>query len=136
MSGGDTDALRVLVLEDEPITGMLLAQALTDRGCAVCGPHANPDRALALIEDGPLDAALLDVSLGMGVTSAPVADVLAGRGVPFAFVTGYGPETAAVVAAHPGHLVIPKPVDAETIGLLLDELLGQTGPDRAARRTA
>ncbi|MBW3536028.1 MAG: baseplate J/gp47 family protein, partial [Gemmatimonadetes bacterium] len=35
-------------------------------------------------------AALLDVNLGHGQTSYPVAEVLAARGIPFAFLTGYG----------------------------------------------
>ena len=94
-----------------------------DRGCAVCGPHAHPDGALRALEERAPDAALLDVSLGGGVTSLSVADALAECGVPFAFVTGYGPETAAVVSAHPSRLVIPKPIDPETVGMLLDELL-------------
>ena len=116
-------SLTVLILEDETLTGMLLAQAVSDRGCAVCGPHLHPDEALYAVAARLPDAALLDVSLGPDTTSLPVADALAKRGVPFAFVTGYGPETAAVVSAHPGHLVIPKPVDPETLSMLLDELL-------------
>ena len=115
----------MLILEDDTLTGMLLAQAVSDRGCEVCGPHLNPDEALRAVAARTPDAALLDVSLGRDVTSLPVADALAERGVPFAFVTGYGPETAAVVAAHPSRLVIPKPVDPETVGMLLGELLPQ-----------
>lgn len=122
--------LRVLVLEDDPLTGLLLAQVLTDRGCEVCGPHMTPSAALEAMSARTPDAALLDVSLGEDATSLPVADALAERGVPFAFVTGYGPETAAVVSAHPTRLVIPKPVDPETVGMLLDELLPRAA-DRA-----
>ncbi|MBB4659167.1 response regulator [Parvularcula dongshanensis] len=113
----------VLVVEDEPMTAMLLAQAVKDRGLDVVGPHRDANTARAAVEKGGLAAALLDVSLDAGETSAPVADALAAAGVPFAFVTGYGTETAQVVRAHPERLVIPKPVDRETLGILLDELL-------------
>ena len=123
-------APRVLILEDEPLTAMMLARAVTARGLAVSGPYHRPEKALdALRADAP-DAALLDVSLGPAATSLAVADALAAGGVPFAFITGYGPETAPVVAAHPDKLVIPKPVDQDTVWMLLGELLGEV-PGRA-----
>ena len=37
-----------------------------------------------------IDFALLDVNLGDGETSFATAEILRARGVPFAFVTGYG----------------------------------------------
>ena len=121
----------MLIVEDEPLTGLLLARAVAERGVTACGPHARGSEALAALAERAPDAALLDVSLAGGTTSREVADALAEAGVPFAFVTGYGPETAAVAAAHPAALVIPKPVDPETVGMLLDELLARSGTGRA-----
>jgi hypothetical protein len=48
------------------------------------------DQALAFLDGGDnlIDAALLDVNLG-GVRSFPMAEALAGKGVPFVFTTGY-----------------------------------------------
>ena len=123
----------ILILEDEPVTAMLLARAVGDRGYRVAGPFHRPDQAQAALAADRPDAALLDVSLGRAENSRAVADALAAAGVPFAFVTGYGPETAPVVSAHPRALVIPKPADADTVGMLLEELLARR--EAEARQT-
>lgn len=80
----------VLVLEDEPLIAMVLADTLHDAGCSVIGPAHDVEQALKLIDAGRLDAAVLDVNLGAGITSAPVVDSLKARGIPFVFATGYG----------------------------------------------
>ena len=115
----------ILILEDEPLTAALLARTVAECGFRIDGPHHRPQDARAALGHRVPEAALLDVSLGPQATSRAVADALAERGVPFAFVTGYGPETASVVSAHPQALVIPKPVDAATLGMLLGELLSR-----------
>ena len=81
---------KVLVLEDETLVSMMVEDMLLDLGCEVVGPFAKLDQALAFIDsaDGQIDAALLDVNLG-GVRSFPMAEALAGKGVPFVFTTGY-----------------------------------------------
>lgn len=81
---------RVLVLEDETLVSMMVEDMLLDLGCEVVGPFAKLDAALAFVAggEGAIDAALLDVNLG-GVRSFPVAEALAGKGVPFVFTTGY-----------------------------------------------
>lgn len=45
--------------------------------------------ALELAGEGAFDLAILDVNLGGGETSYPVADLLAARSIPFLFATGY-----------------------------------------------
>jgi CheY-like chemotaxis protein len=81
--------LKVLVVEDEMLIAMLLEDMLTDLGCEIVGPVSNVEDALARLEQGGIDAAILDVNLGRG-QSYPVAEVLRARGLPFAFATGYG----------------------------------------------
>jgi len=71
------------------IVAWLLEDMLADLGCAVIGPAASVNRALAMIDAEAIDAAVLDVNLN-GQMSYPIADVLAARGVPFVFSTGYG----------------------------------------------
>jgi PAS domain S-box-containing protein len=82
---------RVLLVEDELLVAMEMEEALRDLGCEVLGPAATVEEALrlALAEAGRIDAAVLDVNLA-GRPSFPVADLLAGRGVPVVFATGYG----------------------------------------------
>jgi CheY-like chemotaxis protein len=79
---------RVLVVEDEIIVSWLLEDMLADLGCAVVGPAACVEKALAMIDGEAIDAAVLDVNLN-GQPSYPLADALAARGVPFVFSTGY-----------------------------------------------
>ena len=62
---------------------------LAELGCSVVGPSARADEAMGMAEAGHLDGALLDVNLSKGETSFPVAAILASRGIPFVFVTGY-----------------------------------------------
>jgi DNA-binding NtrC family response regulator len=76
------------LVEDEMIVAWLLEDMLTDLGCAVVGPAASVDQALAMIDAEAIDVAVLDVNLN-GQVSYPVADALAARDVPFVFSTGY-----------------------------------------------
>jgi len=80
---------RVLVVEDELMIAMLFESILdASAECTVIGPFARVKLALEAARNEPLDAALLDIHLA-GEPVFPVADVLAERRVPFAFVTGY-----------------------------------------------
>lgn len=80
---------RILVVEDEMLILMEIQDMLADLGCDSVIAAASNEQAIALIDAQHFDAALLDLNLN-GVRSYPVADVLAARGVPFAFATGYG----------------------------------------------
>lgn len=82
--------LRLLVVEDEALVAMLIEDQLIELGFEVVGPAATASQAIALCEDEKLDGAMLDVNLGGGQTSDPVAELLEEKGIPFAFVTGYG----------------------------------------------
>jgi CheY-like chemotaxis protein len=79
---------RILVVEDEAVVALWLTDVLVSAGACVVGSVASVREALALVEDGTLDCAVLDYRLPDG-TTAPVADLLAARGVPFVFATAY-----------------------------------------------
>jgi len=83
----------ILVLEDEMMVAMLLEDMLLDLGCRVLGPVATVAPALELLSTNTVDAALLDVNLSYGQSGYAVAEALTTRGIPFAFVTGYGANT-------------------------------------------
>lgn len=72
----------------------MLAFAMRDHlvknGFQVVGPCSTVPRALDALASSTVDAALLDIHLGEGITSLPVAEVLTVRQIPFVFVTGYG----------------------------------------------
>jgi DNA-binding response OmpR family regulator len=79
---------RVLLAEDEPLIAWDVAQALTDAGYEVVGPHPSCDAALHTIRNEPLDCAVLDVKLSDRLCT-DAADLLHERGVPFLFFTAY-----------------------------------------------
>ena len=81
-------AMRILIVEDEPLIAFEVEQTLTEAGFAVVGVAARLDEALAMVEDGALDAAVLDANLNR-VSAAPVAIALTARGLPFVVTTGY-----------------------------------------------
>lgn len=81
--------LRILVVEDEYMIAVHIETLLEDCGCAVVGPVATIDEAIALARNERLDGALLDTNL-QGKSSAPIAVVLRALSIPFVVVTGYG----------------------------------------------
>ncbi|WP_208245439.1 response regulator (plasmid) [Rhizobium sp. T1470] len=83
-----SDPYRILVVEDEYLLAIDLAERLEDAGFAVIGPVASVDEAFQMIDDESPRAAILDIQLPDGPTY-PLADRLGEIGVPFLFVTGY-----------------------------------------------
>ncbi|WP_038960269.1 response regulator [Bradyrhizobium japonicum] len=79
----------VLLVEDEALIRMMVANMLEELGHTVSAEAANLARALALASSAEFDFAILDFSLG-AETSVSVADALQVRNIPFAFASGYG----------------------------------------------
>ena len=79
---------QILIVEDEPLIAMMLEDFLDVLDKQSAGTADCVAAALALIEGGTVDAAILDVNLRGGETSVPIADALAARGIPFLFATG------------------------------------------------
>jgi CheY-like chemotaxis protein len=82
------DLRRVLVVEDEALIAMEIADALSNAGWEVVGPASSVAQALALLASTGCDAAVLDVNLG-NETVEPVARELITSGTPFVAVSGY-----------------------------------------------
>ncbi len=80
---------RILVVEDEFLIALDISGVLEQAGYAVVGPAATTAEALGAIAGDVIYGALIDVNLG-GESVGSVADALTRRGIPFAFVSGYG----------------------------------------------
>lgn len=117
---GPLSGRRILIVEDEMLVSMVIEEALKDLGCDVVGPVATRAQALALAEAEPLDGALLDVNLG-GESVYPVADALSQRGIPFAFVTGYG--QGAIADRYATAPALVKPFQLSTVERVLSEIV-------------
>jgi two-component SAPR family response regulator len=126
--------LRLLVVEDEALVAMLIEDILLDLDCVVIGPVGTVPQALALLHQEEIDGALLDVNLGGGERSYPIADALAARKVPFVFVTGYG--ESGVDGRYAPVTVLQKPFDPRRLErVVANDLAGSSRrPTRRVRR--
>ncbi len=106
--------LNILVVEDFYLIAAGLARQLTELGHTSVGPAASVSEALRLLSQQPVDAAILDISLGNNTTSEPIARRLVELGRPFIFLTGHSADDAvpAEFSAHPRLL---KPVDEDEL---------------------
>lgn len=120
MSDASLKGLRVLVIEDDPMIGILVADTLIDVGCCVCGPHISFVAALHAAEIEEVDVAILDVNLA-GVLSYPIGEALQARGIPFLLTSGYG--DAAAPPEHPDWPTCSKPFSTETLTSALSRAL-------------
>lgn len=107
------EGARILIVEDEMMAASMLELVLGEWGCIVVGPVPSVETGIAMIERGPIDAAILDVNLG-GEPVFPVADKLATKRVPFIFVTGYG-VPGVDKEKYPGVPIIQKPYDENVL---------------------
>jgi len=119
-SGIDPDEKRVLLVEDEPLVSMMLADMLSAFGHKVDGPYSRFSDAILAAKTNNLQAGILDVNLG-GEKTYAVADILANRNIPFAFVTGYGPDS--IVSAFSHAPVLQKPIEAAKLHALLQQIV-------------
>lgn len=83
----------VLLVEDNPVIAMNTEALLHDLDVADVQIAGNVADALALLNARRFDLAILDLNLGNGEDSLPIADWLNRAGVPFIFATGLDDES-------------------------------------------
>jgi two-component system, response regulator PdtaR len=103
---GDLTALRVLVVEDDALIGVLLAEMLAGMGHHVCGIEATEADAVSAAARHRPDLMIVDVRLGDGSGVDAVAEIHRSGPVPHVFVSG---NIANVKALRPGAVIIQKP---------------------------
>ena len=113
-------APRLLVVEDEYLIRMLLEDMLDELGYAVTVAVGSIAEASEHATSGTFDCAILDVNVD-GEEIFPVAEILAGRGLPFVFVTGYG--EGSLPARFRDRPALQKPFQTERLKATLDKLL-------------
>ncbi len=113
---------RILLIEDEVLIAMHIADALESFGFEVIGPYPTVDGALSALQNPQCyDAAILDAHL-RDESAAPVATALAAIGTPYVVATGYNrSQLPEILASVP---ILTKPVDIDELvkqlrGLLL-----------------
>ena len=100
------NALRVLVIEDEAVLGMLLGEVLEGMGHVVCAIVINEIDAVAAALRCKPDLMLVDIQLGSGSGLLAVEAILRTGFVPHVFYSG---DISGVQASRPGAVAIQKP---------------------------
>lgn len=111
---------RILLVEDEPLIAMMLEDFLEILDHQVAGIADTVAAALALIEAGGVDAAILDVNLRDGEQSWPIADALAAKGIPFVLATGGSGDSVA--ESHRDRPILSKPFTMDGVEKALNGL--------------
>ena len=112
-------SIRVLVVEDEVLVGMIIEDFLGDFGYSVVGPIENLKAAVFLAATEQIDVAVVDINISGQVATA-VADKLIEREIPFLFVSGYdkilGPRYASIP-------LLRKPFTPEDLHQVVERVL-------------
>ena len=116
------------MVEDEYLIRMLLEDMLADLGYGVAAAVGSIAEASQLAADGQFHCAILDVNVD-GQEIFPVADILAKRGLPFVFVTGYGEQS--LPERYRGRPALQKPFQAEQLKTALGAICWRSLSDSA-----
>ncbi|MFD2721185.1 LytR/AlgR family response regulator transcription factor [Hymenobacter monticola] len=131
-------AIRVLVVEDEPIYADQLEAYLQDLGCEFIGPATDARTALSLFRTEAIDLVLLDVHLRGAVDGIELAGQLQElRAVPIIFLTSRADDEAFDRARPLGpaaYLIKPVAFDAlkRAMALAIDSFSGAAADSSAA----
>lgn len=122
---------RILVVEDEPLIGMVLIDYLEEAGCIIIGPAQSLETATTLARSAQIDGALVDGNLA-GRAVDDVARALRERAIPFAFVTGYGRD--ALPSDCDDAPIVEKPFTQEQVIAALERMFTNVISLRKGRR--
>lgn len=127
MQTGETRSLegcRILIVEDEYFQAREVSVTLSRAGAQVVGPTGRAEDVPKLLEEGPVDLAMLDINLGNGA-SFDIARRMQEEKVPFLFLTGYDVSIIPEDLSEPPRL--EKPVDQERLIERLASLIDKRG---------
>jgi CheY-like chemotaxis protein len=110
---------RVLVVEDESLLALLMAEHIVELGYLAVGPACTISEARHLATAASFECALLDLNLN-GVISHEIADILSRRQIPFMFVTGY---TKPPVGIYDNVPVLHKPFQLDDLRYAVEGML-------------
>jgi DNA-binding response OmpR family regulator len=115
----------LLIVEDDMLIAGMVAAQLAELGYLVAGPAYSLEDGKRLAIETPIDGALIDVKLGRGTLSGPIADILIKRKILVLFVTGYNevPEVRFRLIS-----VLPKPFTIEHLRRAIENMLSPLPP--------
>ncbi len=105
----------VLLVEDEPLLGELMTEALTDKGFDV---HAAPDAGDALrhlLSGADVDVLFTDIDLGEGMDGATLAQLAHEMRPKLPIVYASGRRSPNQIDTVPGSAFLPKPYSLDQV---------------------
>lgn len=114
-------ALRVLVVDDDALIGMLLAEMLAETGHEVCGIEATEAGAVSTAVRCRPDLLIVDVQLGAGSGISAVDEITRHGHVPHIFVSG---DPSDIQARRPLAVCIRKPFRESELVAAMQRALG------------
>ncbi|MFQ6550271.1 HWE histidine kinase domain-containing protein [Aestuariibius sp. 2305UL40-4] len=111
---------KIMVVEDDPIIGMDIADIFRTRGASVVGPFTTVATALQALREAP-DAALLDVNLGEETTDV-IASQLSDLSIPFLILSGQM-DSSDLGEAFQGVPIVGKPFGEQDLVRRVSALL-------------
>jgi two-component system, response regulator PdtaR len=81
---------KILIVEDEPLIGLMLAENVKELGCQVTRVVTSGEAAVREVQSERPDGILMDISLGGQMDGIETARVIkAEKDIPVLFFTGY-----------------------------------------------
>lgn len=113
-------SLKVLVIEDDALVGVLLAELLAGMGHVVCATAATEAEAISAAQRHRPDLMIADGRLRSGDGVLAVTKILREGPVPFIFLSG---DPAGVAARCPDAIVVRKPFRLSSLVSAIDGAL-------------
>ncbi len=119
--------LRILLVEDDALIGLLLEELLSALGHAVVEIAATEQAAVAAAARLSPDLMIVDVTLARGDGISAMRAILAARAMPHIFMTG-----ARSGDLPAGSIALRKPFQERHLVAALELAAARTGHDQAA----
>ncbi|MBK6827204.1 MAG: response regulator transcription factor [Chitinophagaceae bacterium] len=116
------EAIRVLIVEDEPLIAENIAMYLNNHDFTVSGIAYDDEEALTELKSNPPDAVLLDVNLESPKNGIDIAEYInSNNRIPFVFLTSYSDKTIVDRAkkTNPAGYIV-KPFNEQTLYTTLE----------------
>ncbi|CAN5170152.1 response regulator [soil metagenome] len=110
----------ILLVEDEVMIRMMVADMLEELGYKIAGEAGDIDEGVRLVQATDFDIAILDVNVN-GKVITPVAEAIQLRGLPFVFATGYGAQ--GLPEKFRDRPTLQKPFQIETLARTIEMVL-------------
>ncbi len=112
--------ISILLVEDEVMIRMMVADMLEELGYTIAGEAGDIDEGIRLVQAIDFDIAILDVNVN-GKVITPVAEAVQMRGLPFVFATGYGAQ--GLPEKFRDRPTLQKPFQIETLARTIETVL-------------